>query len=123
MQFKLPGTGDKDIAWRENLSPLVLNLYRGKLYVVGIPFTEQEFRMYGDPKPSYVGYWYDAGQWQRIPSAKIPAAIYETNLLIANGPPNGIKLVTLEMKAEEMKDERLDGPLKRVDPKWNMLNY
>lgn len=123
MRFKLPEFGSQEITWHEKLSPHVLNVYQGKLYVVGIPFTEQEFRFYGDPRPSYVGYRFDVGQWRRIPFGDIPVAIYDTNLLIANGPPNGANVVSLEIKETRMKDETLDGPLKKVDPKWNMLNY
>ena len=123
MTFKLPEFGNQEITWHENLSPHVLNVYQGKLYVVGIPFTEQEFRLYGNPKPSYLGYRYKAGQWQRIPFTEIPVAIYDTNLLIANEPPNGAKLVYFANKAEEMKDDTLDNALKRVEQNWNMLNY
>ena len=123
LSFKLAEFGNKKIIWHENLSTQVLNTYQGKLYVVGTPFTEREFRQYGRPKPSYLGYRYEAGTWQRIPFKEIPEAIYDTNLLIANEPPNGAKFVSFAIKAEEMKDETLDGPLKRIDQRWNMLNY
>ncbi len=114
MTFKLPEFGNQEITWHENLSPHVLNVYLGKLYIVGMPFTEQEYRQYGKPFPEYVPYRYEAGQWQRIPFNEVPKAIYDTNLLIANAPPNGAKLVTFEIKAEEMKDETLDAPLKKI---------
>jgi hypothetical protein len=123
LTFKLQEFGDQDISWHENLRPQVLNVYQGKLYVVGMPFTGQEFRMYGNPDPSYLGYRYEAGEWQRIPFDEIPLAIYDTNLLIANAPPNGAKFVTFAIKAEEMKDETLIGPHTRINPKWKALNY
>lgn len=126
LTFKLPEFGNQKITWHENLSPHVFNVCQGKLYVVGIPFTEQEFRQYGRPKPSYLGYRYEAGKWQLIPFKEIPEAIYDTNLLIANGPPNGVKVVSFAIKAEELKDDSLGGlggPLKRIDQKWNLLNY
>lgn len=116
LTFKLPEFGDKEITWHENLEAHVLNVYQGKLYVVGIPFTEREFRQYGKPMPFYIGYRYEAGQWQRIPFNVIPEAIYDTNLLIANAPPDGAKLVSFAMKAEEMKDETIGQVSKRIDP-------
>lgn len=123
LTFKLPEFGDQEITWHENLDPHVLNVYRGKLYLVGIPFTEREFRQYGSPRPSYLGYRYEAGQWQRIPFNEIPVAIYDTNLLINNGPPNGAKFVTFTMKAEELKDETIPSYIKIIDPQHSSLNY
>jgi hypothetical protein len=123
MLFKLPEFANQEITWHENLRPQVLNVHQGKLYVVGMPFTEKEFRLYGSPKPSYLGYRYEAGLWQLIPFNEIPEAIYDTNLLIANEPPNGAKFVSFAIKVEEMKDDTLNGPHKRIDQKWKMLNY
>lgn len=123
LSFKLPEFGDQEITWHENLAPRVINVYQGKLYVVGIPFTEREFRQYGSPRPSYLGYRYEAGHWKLISFNEIPAAIYDTNLLIANGPPGGAKFVTFTMKAVEMEDDTLMGPTKRIDPKHSTLNY
>ncbi|HLP97602.1 MAG TPA: hypothetical protein VK149_04070 [Sideroxyarcus sp.] len=107
LTFKLPEFGEQEITWHENLRPQVLNMYQGKLYVVGIPFTEREFRQYGSPFPEYVPYRYESGQWKRIPFSEIPEVIYDTNLLIANGAPNGAKFVTFSMKEDEMKDDTL----------------
>lgn len=114
MIFKLPELGDKEITWHENLLPQVLNVYQGKLYVVGTPFTEVEFRQYGKPFPEYVPYRYEAGQWQRIPFNEIPEAIYETNLLIRNEPPSGAKFVTFAIKTEEMSADSLGNHYKRI---------
>jgi len=116
LTFRLPEFGDMEIIWHENLAPRVLNFYQGKLYMVGIPFTEREFRQYGKPMPFYIGHRYESGQWQRIPFNEIPEAIYDTNLLIANASPNGAKLVTFAMKAEELKDETIGQVSKRIDP-------
>lgn len=116
MIIKLPEFGNKEITWHENLLPQVLNVYQGKLYVVGTPFTEVEFRQYGKPFPEYVPYRYEAGQWQRITFNEIPEAIYDTNLLIANEPLNRAKFVTFAMKAEEVRDETLPQPLKIISP-------
>ncbi len=116
LTFRLPEFGDKEITWYENLGPQVLNVYQGKLYLVASPFTEREFRQYGRPMPSYIGYCYESGQWKRISFNEIPYAIYDTNLLIANMPPDGVNLVTTIMKIEEMKDETIGQSSKRIDP-------
>ena len=107
LTFKLPEFGEQEVTWHENLKPLLLNIQQGKLYVIGRPFTEREFREYGRPFPEYVPYRYEAGLWKRIPFNEIPEAIYDTNLLINNSPPNGAKFVTFSMKANEMKDIKL----------------
>ncbi|MBI3903962.1 MAG: hypothetical protein HY306_13635 [Nitrosomonadales bacterium] len=116
LKFKLPEFGGQEITWHENLGPQVLNVHQGKLYIVAIPFTEREFVQYGKPVPFYIGYRYEAGQWQRIPFAEIPEAIYDTNLLINNGSPSGAKFVTFTMKDAEMKDETIGQVSKRIDP-------
>lgn len=123
LTFKLPEFGDQEITWHENLLPRVLNVYEGKLYVVGIPWTEREFRQYGNPKPSFLGYRYEAGQWQPISFNEIPVAIYDTNLLIATEPPRDIKFVSFSIKAQEIANEKIPNRGKRIDPKHVMLNY
>lgn len=116
LTFKLPEFGDKEITWHENLSPQVLNIHQGRLYVVGTPSTELEFRQYGKPFPEYVPYRYEAGQWQRIPFNEIPEAIYDTNMWIDNEPENNSKHISLSDKATEMKDDSLGDALKRISP-------
>ena len=116
LTFKLADFGNQEITWHENLLPQVLNVHQGKLYVVGIPFTEQEFREYGKPFPEYVPYRYEAAKWRRIPFNEIPKAIYDTNLLIRNEPPGGAKFVTFAMKVEEMNADSLGDALKRISP-------
>lgn len=118
LTFKLPEFGNQEIVWHENLLPQVLNVYQGRLYVVGVPFTEKEFRQYGKPYPEYVSYRYEVGKWQRIPFNEIPEAIYDTNLLIANEPPNGEIFVSFAIKAEEMKDGTLGSHYKRISASY-----
>lgn len=114
LTFKLSEFGNKEIIWHENLLPQVLNVYQGKLYVVGTPFTEVEFRQYGKPFPEYVPYRYEAGNWIRIPFNEIPEMIYETNLWIDTEPENNSKYILLTDKAMEMKDDRLRDHTKRI---------
>jgi hypothetical protein len=123
LTFKLPELGDQEVMWHENLLAQVFNVYQGKLYVVGIPFTEREFRQYGSPQPSYVGYRFEMGKWQRIPFNEIPIQIYDANLLILNEPPNGAKFVNFTMKDESNRDKSLPSMLKRIDPKFEPLHY
>lgn len=123
LTIKLPELGDQEITWHENLLPQILNVHQGKLYVVGVPWTELEFRQYGNPKPSYIGYRFDAGEWQRISFNEIPEAIYDTNLLIAAELPSEVRHVSLGKKAEELANERLRNNSKRIDPNYIELNY
>lgn len=123
LSFNLPEFGNQDISWHENLVPRVLNVHEGKLYVVGWPWTRVEYLQYGSPKPPFLGFRYEAGQWQRIPFNEIPQAIYDTNLLIKTEPPRDMKFASFAMKGEEIANERLRDFQKRIDPKYVMFNY
>lgn len=123
LTFKLPEFGSQEIEWHENLMPMVLNVYQSKIYVVGIPATEREFRQYGSPNPSYLGYRYEAGHWQRMAFNEIPDAIYDTNLYFDNMAVYRKKHVSLTDKEEMMKNERYMSYSKRIDPKHVSLNY
>jgi hypothetical protein len=116
LSIKLAEFGNREIVWHENLSPIVLNVYQNKLYVVGIPSTTREFRQYGNPKPPYIGYRYETGQWQRIPFKEIPEAIYDTNLYFDNMALYRKKHVSLSDKAEMIKNEKYMPYDKRIDP-------
>lgn len=123
LTFKLAEYGNQEIVWHTNLLPRVINIFQNTVYVVGVPNTEREFRQYGNPNPSYLGYRYEAGKWQQIPFSEIPVAIYDTNLLISNEPPKGMTFVSFAVKADEFKDETMPQYLKRIDPKHVSLNY
>ena len=120
--FKLPEIGDQEIVWHENLKPQVLNLYQGKLYVVGTPWTQLEYRQYGRPFPEYIPYRYEAGQWRRIPFGELPEAIYDTNLAIAVELPRGVNFVSLGMKMEELGNERIADRNKRISATAKSFN-
>lgn len=114
--FKLPEFSNKEIVWHESLDVLVLNVYQGKIYIVGIPGTEREFRQYGSPMPSYIGYRYDSGQWIRIPFNEIPTNIYQTNMYFENMAITKLKRVYLADKEELMKNDKYPNELKKIDP-------
>ena len=116
LTFKLPEFGDKEIMWHENLSTQVLNIYQGKLYVVSNFPSQLEFRKYGEPKPPYIGFRYDNGQWTRIPFNEIPEAIYDTNMYFENMAVHRLKHVSLNDKAKMLKDKGYKQHYKRVDP-------
>lgn len=115
LTLKLPEFGNQDIIWHESLHPQILNFHNGRLYIVGVPPTGQEFYQYGKPKPTYVGFRYEGGKWLRIPFAEIPEAIYVTNLWIENVPPNKSGNISFADKAKEMQDRELGKHYKRID--------
>ena len=121
LTFKLPEFGDKEIVWHESLGTQVLNVYQDKVYVVGKADTIAAYNQYGLPKPSYVGFRYDNGQWARIPFNEIPEAIYDTNMYFENMAVHRLKHVSLADKAKMLKDTGYMPNYKRIDPKWNLL--
>lgn len=114
--FKLPEFGDKEIVWHENLETQVLNVYKGKLYVVGIPFTEESFRQYGKPYPEYVPFRYEAGNWLRIEFNEVPKAIYDTNMYFENMTLHRLNHVSLSDKDKMLKDDSYIPAQKRMTP-------
>jgi hypothetical protein len=116
LTFKLPEADNKEIVWHENLDVLVLNVYQNKIYIVGIPNTEREFRQYGSSVPFYIGYRYEGGKWIRVPFREIPTAIYDSNMYIENMAFTKLKQVSLVDKEELMKDETFSNERKRIDP-------
>ena len=118
LTIKLPEFGDKEIVWHESLSTQVLNLYHGKLYVIANFPSDLEYRKYGRPKPSYVGFRYDAGKWVRIPFSDIPEAIYDTNMYFDNMALYRLKHVSLTDKAAMLKMDTYMPHYKRVDPHY-----
>lgn len=124
LAIKLPEFSAQEIVWHESLSPLVLNVHSGRLYVVGEPPTGSEFRTYGKPQPPYVGFVFESGQWKRIPFAEIPEAIYDINMLIEGIPPNELDHLTLAKKESiraaiiNRNPPEIEMLLKRIDPKY-----
>lgn len=118
LTVKLPEFSSQEIVWHENLKPRILNIHDGKLYIVGWPPTGQEFDQYGKHRPPYIGFRYDNGKWQRIPFNEIPEAIYDTNLLMLNEPPNKFGFVSFADKEQEMGDRTLRKQHKKIDPTY-----
>jgi len=117
LTLNLPEFSDQPIVWHEFVSPIVLNIDGGHLYIVGDPPTPVEIRKYDCPKHAYVGFVWENKTWKRIPFERIPVDIYDANMLIANFPQNGTSFMTLDKKnsKEENGDARIHGLLK-IDP-------
>lgn len=58
--MNFPTFSDKEIFWHEGLHPLVVNVYQGKLYIVGRPPRTSAFRKYGASNPPYAGFVWEA---------------------------------------------------------------
>jgi hypothetical protein len=121
LTFKLPEFGDKEIVWHEGLETQVLNVYQGKLYVVGDADTVEAYNGYGQPKPSYIGFRYDNSQWVRIPFNEIPEAIYDTNMYFENMALYHLKHVSLAYKIEMLKKDTYMPHYKHLDPNWSLF--
>jgi hypothetical protein len=118
LTFKLPEFSNQEILWHENLRPIVINIYKNKLYVVGIPGTIIEYNQYGRKEPIYIGYRYETGKWRLIPFNEIPEAIYDTNLYFDNMVVYRKKHVSLNDKAQMVRDDRYMPHSKRIDPNY-----
>lgn len=116
LTFRLSEFNNQEIVWHENLDTLVLNIHDGKLYLVGFPHTEREFRQYGSPKPMYVSFRYEKTHWVRIPLSEVPVAIYDSNMWFDNAPEKGSKFVSLADKEKQIKHSAYGHELKRMDP-------
>lgn len=120
LTIKLPEFSSQEIVWHEHLSPRVLNVYEGRLYVVGFPPTGREFDLYGQQRPPYFGFMLVDGKWKRIPFAEIPEAIYDTNMLMDAFPPNDIEFLSLSKKESSAMNGNPNIRLhhKRIDPNY-----
>jgi hypothetical protein len=98
LTISLPEFGSKPIVWHERLTPNIVNIDHGILYVIGAPGTARESRIYECPEHSTVAFVWRNGQWVRIPFDEIPISIYGTNMLIDAVPPRGTSFLTIAEK-------------------------
>jgi hypothetical protein len=120
LTINLPEISAKEIVWNEKLSPRILNIDHGKLYVVGWPPTNLEFRLYEKPRPPYIGFLFEGDKWKRVSFDQIPESIYDTNMLIEGIPPEGTRLLTLDKKGsrEVNGDPTYCKHQRRIDPTY-----
>lgn len=118
LSISLPELGSKPIIWHERLTPHIVNIDHGMLYVIGAPWTVRESRVYGCPEHSTVAFVWRNGQWARIPFDEIPISIYDTNLLIDAVPPRGTSFLTIvEKDGKTLNGEPTNRFLRRLNPK------
>lgn len=126
LTIDLPEFSSTPMVWHEHLSPMIVNIDHGKLYVVGTPATQREYRLYGEPEPLYVGFVWESGQWKKIQFKEIPVSIYDANMLIDSIPPKDTVLLSLEEKNSSVLNGRSElratREVLRVDPNYKS-NY
>jgi hypothetical protein len=120
--LKLPETGNNETTWNERLWPLNLNVVGGKLYIVGIPPTTDEFEFYHKPRPPYVGYVFENKAWRQIPFSQIPESMYDVNVSSNTKKLKSDKPITLAEKAIELGNPTRFKPLQRIDPTYRYVN-
>lgn len=75
LTFDLPEMGGKQ-TWREFLYPAIVDVYQGKVYVVGdVRGSLRQFGAYRDPRFLYVAFVYEGGGWTRIPFIEVPQQV------------------------------------------------
>ena len=114
--MSLPEISKQEIVWHEKVLPTNLNIFKGKLYVVAVPQTSREFYLYNKPRPPYLGYQFENGQWKRIPFNEIPVSIYDTNLSISGDQYIHDGRVTLQDVIKEKGVPGFDESYKRINP-------
>lgn len=118
VDFTLPGISDKPLVWHESLSPLVLNVNNGKLYVVAYPLSKAQLAKYGNPARGYVCFQWENGAWKQIRFEDVPGAIYRSNMLIWPLPNEESRLLTLAEKngPDYNGSTKVQGELKELKP-------
>lgn len=115
----LPETGNQETTWNQKLQPTHVNVVDGKVYIVGFPKTGREFVLYNHPRPPWIGYVFDAGNWHQIPFADIPVALYENNMslsILLETQRSG--MVTLADKEKQFANPGTGRIYKRIDPDY-----
>lgn len=125
LTLTLPEFFEKEIVWHERLDPMIVNIYKGKLYVVGTPPHTLEFRAYGAVNPPYYGFLWLSNKWQRIPFGEIPLEIYDANMLFESIPSERTDWLTLRSKNGSMAngDPRYPKQIRRIDPNYKLNAY
>lgn len=100
----------------------MINIFEGRLYIVGDPPTGVEFRKYGAINPPYYGFEWSGEKWNAIAFDKIPVAIYNANMILESVPKTRTSHMTLEQKQLEMQGA-YRGFQRRLDPALKMPAY
>lgn len=118
LTFRLSDFSAEEIIWHERLMPLVLNVFKSRLYLISRPRTQLEFNDYGNPNPIYVAYEYLAGTWRRIPFTEVPVELYDTNMIIQDVPKIKAKIITVAYKLSQTENGNglLSNDFRRLNP-------
>jgi len=114
----LPEFSNKIIEWHEQLRPMILNVDKNQLYIVGIPAIGAQIALYGNPHPPYIGYRWNIGGWQQIPFSEIPETIYKTNMATELPPFESPYMFGVDTKDQSNSRASLPKPYKLIDPNF-----
>lgn len=123
LTITLPELGKGKIVWHERLTPMVVNIDQGRLYVIGRPSTIVEFREYKKPKPIYIAFVWGGGSWSRVAFDDIPESIRNTNMYIEDSVPSGTKYINLEDKKKQLEDAEYGGWMKKISRDSPSFDY
>lgn len=115
LTINLPEFSYKTIDWHEQLRPMILNIDKNQLYIVGIPAIGAQIALYGNPQPPYIGYRWNISGWQQIPFNEIPETIYKTNLATEFPPGESPELFKVDAKDKSNNDPTLFNAYKKID--------
>ena len=98
---------------------MLVNVFNGKLYVVGRPPTEREYEIYGRPEPYYLCFQWENKGWKRVKIADVPEQIRDGNLVIAGGLVTFKNLSLTDKKIMNNDVGFINAPqLKRIEPNY-----
>ena len=120
LSFRLPEFSNQDIEWNEQLRPMVLNVQKGQLYLVGILAIGAHQELWGNPSHPYIGFRWEVSQWRQVSFEEIPEAIYSTNMATEFPPSQSPGLFKLEAKVKSNSRNSLPKPYKRIDPNFRI---
>ncbi len=92
LTFTLPETNES-ITWKSEFSkdvgladfqPLLLDIFRGAVYVVTNPVGCLAYNKWGRPNPPYVVFRYEGKEWKRITIQELPAEIKTPNIIFGS---------------------------------------
>jgi len=115
LTFSLPEISNREIEWNEQFLPLVFNVYKGQLYIVGIVDGTQ-WLVYGKPQPPYISYRWNVNGWHPISFNEIPETIYKTNMATEFPPVESPFLFKVDAKERSNNRASLPKPYKRILP-------
>jgi hypothetical protein len=112
LSFRLPESGQK-IVWTDTFAPdlgtasflpMMLEVYRGGIYLVANPMGCLSYNKWGRPNPPYVVFQHQGGQWRRVDLAELPQELKTPNLVFSSPDEQPKRLGTSGISAEAIKN-------------------